>query len=200
MRPTVADMQDYLNQVDTTPATVAMLAAILDRAYTQVLVSLQARMSDPRLTFDDNPPTPSTRIVLTYGGSSIHLPVHVAGSVTLVEAQSSSNPTTWTGILDEWEEESDGALYRAYGWGLGIATPVVRYRITAQWGYGAMPSALAQIVLAVAVNIWRSKETGGFVESIGTEGQGALRSVAGLNTSDQKILHAWCDVYRDVAI
>jgi hypothetical protein len=109
------------------------------------------------------------------------LPPHQAGSVTLVEYQSASNPAAYTTVADQWLAEG-AALYRAGGWGRE------RYRVTAVWGYGPVPAAVEEVTLEVAVNLWRSRDKGGFTETIGVDGQGGIRVVSGLTKQQQAIL------------
>ena len=64
-----------------------------------------------------------------------------------------------------------------------------RYRVTAAWGYGPdVPSAIEQLTLELAVNIWRSRDKGGFSEIVGADGGGAVRQVARLNKQQQATL------------
>ena len=45
-----------------------------------------------------------------------------------------------------------------------------------------------EVVLELAVNIWRSRDKGGFSEVVGAEGGGAIRAVAGLTKQQQATL------------
>lgn len=160
------------------PATDTLLQDCLDRATDMVRNALRSLLADP--TFDYTAyGAASTKIVRGYSGYNLALPAHQASSVTLVEYQSGTNPSSYTALTtNEWEQIGDGRLYRPVGW-YGGDDP--RYRITAVWGYGPTPPlAIEQLTLELAVNIWRSRDKGGFSEVVGTEG-GTIRQVAGLN-------------------
>jgi hypothetical protein len=164
------------------PATDSVLQDCLDRATDIVRNALRSLLADP--TFDYAAyGVAATKIVRGYDSYYLHLPAYDLMSATLVEYQSGSNPSSYTSLTsDQWEAQADGRLYRASGWGGGIAGDYPRYRITAVWGYGPTPPlAIEQLTLELAVNIWRSRDKGGFTELVGTEGQGAIRQIAGLN-------------------
>lgn len=163
--------------------TTSLLQACLDRATETVRGQLRALLADP--TFDWAAwPSATTKIVLGVLGEYLYLPPHQAASVSLVEYMSATNPVAYTAIADQWLEE-DGRLWRAAGW-----LPQ-RYRVTAVWGYGpTVPAQVVEVVLELAVNIWRSRDKGGFSEVVGVEGGGAVRAVAGLTKQQQATLIA----------
>ena len=193
MRPTLADLTAYLNQLqDATPPDLAVLQSILDRAESQVLTVLRSLTADPSLDFNDDGVASTVEVVSSFASTALYLPRHQHGSVTAIET------TTGATIVADWSQWN-GVLYRPGFWQAHSSYPTM-YRITAIWGYGAMPDTIAQIVLSLAVNIWRSKESGGFVDTVGVEGSGGIRAVAGLNKSDQVVLQAWADQHRQVAV
>jgi hypothetical protein len=53
-----------------------------------------------------------------------------------------------------------------------------------------VPAQAAEVVLELAVNIWRSRDKGGFSEVVGVEGSSAMRVVAGLTKQQQATLVA----------
>lgn len=163
--------------------TTILLQACLDRATETVRGQMRALLADP--TFDWAAwPSASTKIVTGVPGEYLYLPSHQAASVSLVEYMSATNPVAYTTITDQWLEE-DGRLWRAAGW-----LPQ-RYRVTAAWGYGpTVPAQAAEVVLELAVNIWRSRDKGGFSEVVGVEGSSAMRVVAGLTKQQQATLVA----------
>lgn len=165
------------------PTTSGLLQSCLDRATETVRGQLRALLADP--TFDWVAwPSATTKIVTGVLGEYLYLPPHQAGSVSLVEYMSTTNPANYTAIADQWLEE-DGRLWRAAGW-----LPQ-RYRVTAVWGYGpTVPAQAVEVVLELAVNIWRSRDKGGFTEMVGVEGGGAIRAVAGLTKQQQATLIA----------
>lgn len=165
-----------------TPATDTLLQDCLDRATDIVRSAMRSLLADP--TFDYAAwGAASTKVLRAYDTDYLTLPPHQLGTVTLAEYQSGSNPSTYTSLTaDQWEQGADGRLYRASGW-YGD-----RLRVTAVWGYGPTPpDAIEQLTLELAVNIWRSRDKGGFTEMVGTEG-GQIRQVAGLNKQQQMIL------------
>ncbi len=179
-------------------ATEDLLQACLDRATTIVRDALRGLLADP--TFDYAAyGVASTKIIAGYSGQYLTLPPHQAGSVTLVEYQSGSNPASYSTIADQYLQES-GRLYRSSGW-LGSVGDLPRYRVTAIWGYGStVPNSIVELVLELAVNIWRSRDKGGFTELVGVEGNGAIRMIAGLNKQQIMILENVATQLQQVAI
>ncbi len=195
MRPTLDDLTAYLNQLqDATPPDLAVLQSILDRAESQVLTVLRSLVADPSLDFNDDGDVSSVEVTGTRTSLFLTLPQYQYGSITKIEQLTTQGYVEISG----WTETQQG-LYWQHGWNASSVLPTM-YRITAIWGYGAMPDVIAQIVLSLAVNIWRSKESGGFVDTVGVEGSGGIRAVAGLNKSDQVVLQAWADQHRQVAV
>lgn len=182
---TTEQLREYLPQITDTAENDDILDSCLDRATGIVRDALRALLGDP--TFDYAAyGLASTKIVRGYGGAYLDLPAHQAGSVTLVEYQGGINPATYTTSPAEWQEEN-GMLYRPYGWDVSCVG-VPRFRVTAIWGYGAVPSSIEELTLELAVNIWRSRDKGGFTEIVGVEGSGGIRSIAGLNKQQMMIL------------
>lgn len=173
--------------VSVVNTTEGLLTTILGRATDIVRAALRACLADP--TFDYSAwPAATTRIVRGYSGMYLTLPPHQAGSVTLVEYQSATNPEAFAALPDQWLAETSGQLYRASGWGGGYGDRP-RYRVTAVWGYGPdVPDAIEELTLEVAVNDWRSRDKGGFTEIVGVEGAGSVRHIAGLNKLQQQIV------------
>lgn len=197
---TVAQLREYLNQVEVTAASTALLTSIVTRASATVRTSLRSLLADSQFDFSAAYAAASTKIISAYGGMVLLLPPHLAGSVTLVAYESTTNPTTWVAIADEWYEQQDGGLYRPYGWGW-VATPrALRYQVTARWGYGPVPSEIEQVTLELAVNMWRSRDKGGYTDVVGVEGQGSIRAVAHLTKGQQAVLESWANTARPVAL
>jgi len=174
-------------------ATDDLMQDCLDRATDTIRQAIRAALDDG--TFDYAAySVASTKIVRGWDTQYLRIPAHQAGSVSLVEYQTGTNPETFSPVPDSWTEEQ-GVLYRAFGWGytaFGGARP--RYRITAVWGYGSsVPSAVEEITLEQAVNIWRSRDKGGFSENVNVEGQGAIRVVTGLTKQQQSTILALRD-------
>lgn len=193
MYGTLDELRQKLDQVADTEAIDAVLTTILTNATAMVRQVLRANLANP--TFDFAAAANGTKIVRSYGGLFLSVPVHTANSVTLIEAMSSTDPLDYTTISDEWVEESTGQIYRPAGWPIDG-----RYRVTATWGYGAVPDDIKEITLELAVNLWRSKDKGGFTEMIGTEGDGAIRMVGALTRDQKAQLKAWTDVQRGTDI
>lgn len=173
MYATVLQLRSYLGQISDSVPNDALLTDCLTRATDMVRNAMRTALTDP--TFDYAAyGVASTKIVKTYPTEYLPIPAHQIGSVTLVEYRSATGPETWATDATAWSEETDGRLYRASYW------PQGRYRMTAVWGYGnTIPAAIEELTLELAVNLWRSKDKGGFSETIGVDGAGAVRMVAG---------------------
>ncbi len=167
--------------------TEALLTDCLTRATDIVRGALAAGLADPDFDYAAYG-VATTKLIKGYDTHYLSLPPHQAGSVTLVEYESGANPPAYSTLnADQWDEES-GQLYRASGWSGGYSRPP-RYRVTAIWGYGAtVPAAIEEVTLELAVNIWRSRDTGGFTEFIGVEGGSNIRMIAGLNAQQRMII------------
>ena len=171
------------------PATDDTLQLCLDNATDTVRTTMRSMLADPAFDYVAYT-SASTAIVRGHGGQYLSIGAHQIGSVTIVAFESGSNPSAFTALsADEWEEQADGRLYRAVGWASSGTN--TRYQITANWGYGAtVPGAIQEVTLELAVNIWRSRDKGGFSETIGVDGQGATRQVAGLTKLQMQVLTA----------
>ena len=176
------------------PATDGVLQSCLDRATDIVRSALRSLLADPLFDYAAYGAA-ATKIVRGYDTIRLTLPAYQLGSVTLVEYQSGSNPSTYTTLTaDQWEAQADGRLYRAFTWGGGMYGADPRYRITAVWGWGATPpEGIVEVTLEAAVNIWRSRDKGGFIETTGADGAGALRVVTGLTKQQQLTLESLRD-------
>lgn len=175
--------------VTIAPFTDTLLQSCLDRATDIVRSAMRSLLADPLFDYSAYGAA-ATKIVRAYDSYYLRLPAYSLGSVTLVEYQSGSNPSTYTTLTSgQWEAQADGRLYRAAGWGGGISGDYPRYRITAVWGYGSTPpDAIEQLTLELAVNIWRSRDKGGFTEIVGVQGAGGIKQIAGLNAQQQMVL------------
>jgi hypothetical protein len=175
--------------VAVAPATDSVLQSCLDRATDIVRSAMRSLLADE--TFDYSAwLSATTKIVRGYESFYLRLPPYQLGTVALAEYQSGSNPSTYATLTaDQWEATASGTLYRAAGWGGGLYGDYPRYRVTAVWGYGPTPpNAIVELTIELAVNIWRSKDKGGFTEIVGVEGSGGIRQIAGLNKQQQMIL------------
>jgi hypothetical protein len=192
---TTDELREYLTQLPTTlrptldgPPSVdrtATLGKILDRATGIVRDAIRAMLFDPGFDYAAWPAA-STRIITGHFGQYLTIPPHQAGSVTLVEWNTSAVPTEFGTFTDPWHEEANGQLYRPLSWASGWSGQLPRFRITAIWGYGpTVPDSLKEVVLELTINIWRTSDTGGFVEIVGVEGSGGIRAVAGLTKQQQ---------------
>lgn len=165
-----------------TLTTDALLQNVLDRATGIVRGAMRSLLADPSFDWASYGAA-STKIVRGVPGEYLYLPPHQAGSVSLVEQLAATNPTSYTTVADEWSADGE-RLYRPGRWAYEQ-----RYRVTAVWGYGpTVPDQVAGVVLELAVNIWRSRDKGGFSEMVGVEGGGAIRVVAGLTKQQQATL------------
>lgn len=181
MYATVDELRAYLRQVGDSSADTTLLTDCLTRATGRVRERLRALLADPSFDYAEYAAA-APKVVQGYRTDYLALPAHQLGSVTAVEYQSGTSPLTWAAIADTWAQES-GRLYRPAGWG------AERYRITAVWGYGpTIPAAVEEVALEIAVNIWRSRDKGGFSETIGADGGGQQRTVAGLTRAQEQAL------------
>ena len=166
--------------------TDALLEDCLTRASDTVRQALRRLLADP--TFDYAAwGAASTQVVRSYGGWYLSLPAHQAGSVTAIAYDGGD-------AVSDWLVE-DAVLYLAAGWG------AQRYRVMAVWGYGpTVPAAVEQVTLELAVNIWRSKDKGGFSEMVGADGGGAIRVVAGLTKQQEATLRNVAEQLMELAV
>lgn len=177
--------------VQIAPALDAVLSDCLDRASGIVRGAMRSLLADP--AFDYAAYTTATaQIVRGWGGQYLAIPAHQIGTVTIVSYEAGSNPATFTALnTNEWDEMSDGRLYRAVGWSGSYGGGQTRYEVTANWGYGAtVPPSIVEVTLEVAVNIWRSRDKGGFTDTIGVDGSGATVQVSGLTNLQRQVLTA----------
>jgi hypothetical protein len=187
---------------------------------------MRSLLADPDFDYADWG-APTTKIVRGTTTNVLRLPPHKAGSVDLIEWQIGYAPSTYAALDSAWYDvQSDGTIWRVGGWGgyggwgwgdgwVGIGDAAIdlgfglrtayagdlpRYRVTAIWGYGPTPpDAIVQLTLELAVNIWRSRDKGGFSESVGVAGAGAIRQVAGLNKQQIATLENLRDQYYELA-
>lgn len=171
-------LRTYLSQVPDTNDTSVLLQDCLDRATGIVRDALAAALADASFAYAAWGAA-STQIVRGWPTLYLALPPHQAGTVTLVEYQSTSNPAAYSTVADAWLEEG-GRLYRAGGWGQE------RYRVTAVWGYGPVPAAIEELTLELAVNVFRARDKGGFTDIVGVAG--GIRHIAGLNRQQAMIV------------
>lgn len=184
---TVEQLRGYLTKVPAGEENDTLLGNVLDRATSIV---------DAVLGFSfDGYTSGTTRVVYVgYGTPYLVLPVHEAGSVTLVTTAAGND------LAGYWQELSDGTLYAAgasgalgYWWGGSVgllpAAWGYSYTVTANWGYGDPPDSIVEVTLELAVNIWRGRTKGLFSDVVGVEGQGAVTvGYQGALTNQQKMI------------
>jgi hypothetical protein len=162
----------YLKQVDIAdPNNLAKVTAVLLRA---------EKIVDDILQFSYAGYTVEERAQRSQYGAYFPLPAHEIGSVSAV--------TTTTAVAITYFEEMDnGILYavnehgQEYNWNAG------RYLVTAGWGFGDVPENVKEVVLEVAVNIWRSAEAGNFSDVVGVIDGGGVGYEKAL-TARQKLV------------
>ena len=133
---------------------------------------------------------PSDRIYMPYRREAWY----VAGGIILVDdigsttglatyegfaAWNGSSPPQWTPTTNDVQLEPDNAL--ALGWPITglrrpigtIVDPYVQVRVTAQWGWPAVPDEINQAALIQAARIYRRKDSPEGV--LGSSEWGALR-------------------------
>lgn len=187
--PTVDDVQQYLLQIeDTNTAEIAVLTAVLPRAITIVERAIGQMLAVEGLTFDATPADSEKYVTQT--DRYLYLPP-MQGAITSVEYESSFNQ--WTLIDPVHYYVRDRILY------FDINTER-DLRITAPWGYGDCPDDIAEVMIETAINIWRSKDKGGFAEMLGESGNSYLKTVASLTKAQQAVLQAYADQYRTICV
>lgn len=159
----VAQLRQYLSQLEAGAEVDALLQAVLDRAEDII---------DDELTFSFAPWGEATAKDVQASGNPggwLELPAHEQGSVTAVYEISGRGLESETmDEITEFVEEQDGRLYYHSGW-----TPNAWYRVTAIWGYGPAPDAIIEVELEVAINLWMGKDARNLGATVGVEGGGA---------------------------
>jgi hypothetical protein len=168
-------LREYLPTAPKTTEADALLQRILVRA-TSII--------DLALGFSFAGFAEEARLVGAGYGPFLSLPPHEQGSVTQVapakDLEAPLDPA-------DWDEMSDGTLWRdATGynpnpWGSS------RYLVTAAWGYGDPPEAVTEVCLELAVNIYRSRDAGRFSDVVGVAAGGAVGYERAL-TAQQKLI------------
>jgi hypothetical protein len=171
---TLDQLREYLPTTPRTTEADTLLQRVLDRATSLI---------DLALGFSFEGFAESSRRVGAGYGPFLSLPPHQVGSVT--EVAPSKDPATPVDP-DLWDEMADGTLWRDPAtnpnpWGAD------RYLVTASWGYGDPPEAVAEVCLELAVNIYRSRDAGRFSDVVGVAGGGAVGYERAL-TAQQKLI------------
>ena len=100
------------------------------------------------------------------------MPWHQVGTLTALELEDVLTFAATEDYAPESGPDVDAHcwLYRKYGalWRAG------RYAATAQWGYGAAPTAVVAVTCELAVNGWRGRDRGLFSDVVGVDGGGAV--------------------------
>jgi hypothetical protein len=175
---TIADLREYLDQVEAGAAVDAFLQRVLDRAEEVV---------DGYLTFSFAAyGEASAKDVRAQGGEYLEVPGHEQGSVAsvyLVRNKDASYEST--SEVTDYGEMEDGRLYRDIGW-----APGRWYRVTAEWGYGAAPADVVEVELRVGVNIWQGRAAMQWSNSLGVEGSGSVTYSRALTGAEKSMLDA----------
>lgn len=178
MYPTVSDVRQYLNQINrNTPGDASTNDALLDA----ILARAQS-IVDGALGFTyDGYATAASKSILSYGGYYLELPPYETGSITSVKI----GDTTITDYVVTPEKN----LYRTSGWYDYYWTiPWGYVDVTAKWGYGEPPESVNEVILQLAVNIWRLRDRGMFTDTVGADGAGSVRYLGGLTNLQQQII------------
>lgn len=185
---TVDQLRVYLNQVPTGATTDEQLQAVIDRADQIVVEALGFAFFDAGDTWADVSAT--TKRVRAESSVYLKLPPYSYGSITSVAVVTGAGDTADTGdpVTDYDETQERFYLYRPAGWWGG------RYAVTAKYGYGPAPESVVEMVLELAVNIWRQKAQGMFQTLVGVDsggqstGGGSIKYVGGLNRDQRAVL------------
>lgn len=185
---TVDQLRGYLDQIEETANTTALLQDCLDRGRSLIDVALGWSYLDAGASW----PAASVKAVQAEDSQWLRLPPYREGSIALLTVAGDS--AAITDYTEDWDA-GRGYLWRADGWAGR------RYAVTAVYGAGPAPDAVAQLNLEVAVNLWRTRTKGAFAEVLGAEGGGrvTIRYVGGLTREQQQTLAALQRAARDVA-
>lgn len=188
MMTTVAQFRAYNDQAPSGAGVDAKITDVLDRAEGIVVAALGFAF------FDSSESWAATSATEQYVRSSkskyLKLPPYLYGSITSIKPMTGSGDEVERGdaITNYDETESRFYLYRESGWGGG------RWAVTAKYGYGPAPAQIVELVLELAVNIWRQKAQGLFqqtqgVDSVGNAvGGGSIKYIGGLNADQRRIV------------
>jgi hypothetical protein len=187
--PTAADVAAYLDNVNLDdPEQAAALETVTGRARSIVDEALKP------VVFDEAwPAEASEKTVVARYGPYLPLPPHRPGSVSRVAFDNLD-------LAGQWVELESGVLLAqdvagiVGDWGYGP------YRVTAVWGYGPPPDAVGELVVEVAVNIWRHKHEGLFVERPTLAGGARMEYVGGLTESQQALVSKIARNYRPLGV
>lgn len=183
---TVARLREYLNQVKAGAGEDARLANILTEAESIVVDALGFTFFDDGVDWADI--AASTKRVTSERSQYLRLPPYLAGSIASIVVVDGVTTTNVTVEEDTYEEQPSFYLFRPAGWG------GKRYAVTATFGYGPVPGSVREVLLELAVNIWRQKDQGLFQQVQGVDsannavGGGSLKYVGGLNAMQRTIL------------
>lgn len=190
------DIHRLLPQIEDTAENNVLLQSCLSRATDIVRGTMRAMLADKEFDYTTWG-VASTKIVRGHVGSYLTLPPHQAGTATLVEYQSGTNPATYSTLADQWLAEGE-QLYRSTGWG-GYSP--LRYRVTAVWGYGpTAPESVVQVVLELSVNFWRGKDKAMYTDTIGVDGQGSVKYIGGITNLQRQIIENVCAQLKQIAV
>jgi hypothetical protein len=185
MMVSVARLREYLDQVPIGAGVDTVLGNILVDAEDIVTKALGFSFFDGGVDWDDI--TATAKRVRSEKSVYLKLPPYLYGSITSLVVMNGTTAST-SEITDYEETESKFNLERDSGWG------GYRYQVTAKWGYGPPPGSIVQLILELAVNIWRQKDQGLFqvmqgVDTLGNNvGGGYVKYVGGLNATQARIV------------
>lgn len=162
----VAQLRRYLTQVGTGADVSTILTDCLNEATSIIDGELG-------YSYSAYGAAAAKDVYLEVPSRYLRLPAHEIASTSTVSAVylvtdkgASSEGTT---ELTDWEELEDGRLWYGAGWP-GDSW----YRVTAKWGYGAAPAALAHVCIEIAINLWSSRDARQISDVVGAEGGGAV--------------------------
>lgn len=183
----VSHFRAYLPQVEAGDAVDSDIQDVLERATGIVQNELGSH-----LVFRHegvSTPVASTKTVFSEDSVWLKLPAYAQGSITSLTPSSDTTPIT---DYEERWEFGRFYLWRETGW------QAQRYRVTAIYEYGKPSHAVVEVVLEVAVNLWRGRDRGMFQE-IQSQGVGVtqLRFIGGLTTNQQRMIQQIRRDYTD---
>jgi hypothetical protein len=178
MYATVAQLRQYLPDVPVDADNDALLTSVLERATAIVEAELGFEFAAYDYVADEKD------VYAGAGGKWLYCPAHMPESVTAVDLVASrGGDSESTEAVTEYVESDRYRLYLDAGW-----LPRRWYRVTAVWGYGAVPTEIVEVTLEVAVNIWRGRDAMNWSTELGATSGGATPYRRALTWAQRSII------------
>ena len=164
---TVAQLRVWLSQITTGAANDAGLQEVLDRATAMIDLELGFSLADYGAAACRDVRADAT-------ADWLFPPPYQAGSIVYVYPVSAKGMSyeSLDDAVTEYdvdEYERPYGIYRYDGWTKGTW-----YRIMAKWGPGAPPTAIEQLCLELARDLWQARDGNMSSLTVGAEGAGSV--------------------------